>query len=234
MKALYSYISRLFSEPWLRWKTYFNLKRKWHGIVRFNRSVNISAEATFEGANSIGDRSSFSGSMGYGTYIGTDSHVEASIGRFTSIGAELRIARGTHPLGAPFVTTSPVFYSLQKQAMYTFAKEQRFEEIRPMASIGNDVWIGDRVFITGGLTIGDGAVVLSGAVVTKDVPPYAIVGGVPAKILKYRYDEETVAFLLKSEWWNKPVEWLESHWDLLCDLDEMKRVFESNDDLNGR
>ncbi|MBR3076019.1 MAG: CatB-related O-acetyltransferase [Bacteroidales bacterium] len=167
--------------------------------------------------------------MGYGTYIGTDCHVEANIGRFTSIGAELRIARGTHPLGAPFVTTSPVFYSLQKQAMYTFAKEQRFEELRPMASIGNDVWIGDRVSITGGLTIGDGAVVLSGAVVTKDVPPYAIVGGVPAKILKYRFDEETIAFLLKSQWWDRPVEWLKSNWVLFSNLDEMKKVFSSED-----
>ena len=197
--------------------------------MRFNRSTSISAESAFEGANSIGNRSAFSGSMGYGTYIGTDCHVEANIGRFTSIGAELRIARGTHPLGAPFVTTSPVFYSLQKQAMYTFAKEQRFEELRPMASIGNDVWIGDRVSITGGLTIGDGAVVLSGAVVTKDVPPYAIVGGVPAKILKYRFDEETIAFLLKSQWWDRPVEWLKSNWVLFSNLDEMKKVFSSED-----
>ena len=170
--------------------------------------------------------------MGYGTYAGTDGHIEANIGRFTSIGAELRIARGIHPMTAPYVTTSPVFYSLKKQAMYTFAKEQRFDELKPMVSIGNDVWIGDRVFIAGGISIGDGAVILSGAVVTKDIPPYAVAGGVPAKVLKYRFDESTIDLLLKSRWWDKPVGWLQDHWDLLCDLDKMTGFFSGFDEID--
>ena len=71
----------------------------------------------------------------------------------------------------------------------------------PLTTIGNDVWIGAHAQIKSGITIGTGSIVAAGAVVTKDVPPYAIVGGVPAKIIRYRFPEETVEKLLKSEWW---------------------------------
>ena len=91
--------------------------------------------------------------------------------------------------------------------------------------IGNDCWIGEGAFLVGGITIGDGAVILAHAVVTKDVPPYAIVGGVPAKIQKYRYDEETIDFLQKIQWWNSPIEWLQENWELLCDLDKLKKYY---------
>jgi hypothetical protein len=70
-----------------------------------------------------------------------------------------------------------------------------------MTEIGNDVWIGDRVVIMSGVKIGDGAIVAAGAVVTKDVPPYAIVGGVPARVIKYRFDEKTIHRLLDLQWW---------------------------------
>ena len=90
--------------------------------------------------------------------------------------------------------------------------------------IENDCWIGENVFIAGGVTIGDGAVVLAAAVVTRDVPSYAIVGGVPAKVVKYRYDEGTISTLLEIQWWNKGVEWLEEHWTLLCDVEKLKSL----------
>ncbi|MBS7669878.1 CatB-related O-acetyltransferase [Croceicoccus sp. 1NDH52] len=67
--------------------------------------------------------------------------------------------------------------------------------------IGNDVWIGEGAFISLGVKIGDGAVIAARAVVTRDVPPFAIVGGTPAKVLRYRFPPETIALLLKSEWW---------------------------------
>jgi len=78
--------------------------------------------------------------------------------------------------------------------------------------IGNDVWIGARCTILAGVKIGTGAVIGTGSVVTKDVPPYAIVGGVPAKVIKYRHDEETIERLLKSEWWKLSPDEL---WELL-------------------
>lgn len=67
---------------------------------------------------------------------------------------------------------------------------------------------------------------LAGAVVTKDIPPYAIVGGVPAKIIRYRYDEETIAFLLRIKWWDMPEDWLKENWRLLNDMDKLKAYFQ--------
>ncbi len=69
-------------------------------------------------------------------------------------------------------------------------------------TVGNDVWIGYEAVILAGVTVGDGAIIGARAVVTKDVPPYAIVGGVPAKLIKKRFSEETIASLLEIQWWN--------------------------------
>lgn len=80
--------------------------------------------------------------------------------------------------------------------------------------MGNDVWIGSRVMVVGGVTIGDGAVIAAGAVVTKDVPPYAVVGGAPAKVIKYRFSEDIVKFLEELEWWNLPESELKKHIEL--------------------
>src|SRR5262249_55454550 len=103
------------------------------------------------------------------------------IGKFCSIGPELMCGYGDHPLCWP--STSPVFYSTAGQAGRTFADHDCFDE-RQFTTIGNDVWIGARVFIRDGVSIGHGAVVAAGAVVTKEVPPYAMVGGVPARIIR--------------------------------------------------
>lgn len=72
--------------------------------------------------------------------------------------------------------------------------------------IGNDVWIGFEAVILAGVTVGDGAVIGTRAVVTKDVPPYTIVGGVPAKPMKKRFDEDTISDLLCTKWWDWPNE----------------------------
>ena len=81
------------------------------------------------------------------------------------------------------------------------------------------------MLIVGGIKIEDGAIVLAGAVVTKDVPPYAIVGGIPAKIVAYRYDSETIKFLLHIKWWNNSKDWLRKNWVLMCDMNELKKYF---------
>ena len=201
----------------------FNWRRQ--GDALFHRTAKVSKSSRFEGTCKIYPFATFDGSMGYGSYIGPHSEIEATIGRFTSISNHVLTNIGIHPMGDPFVTTSPMFYSLRKQAGATFANRMMFNESREPVRIGNDVWIGTNVFLVGGLTIGDGAVVLAGAVVTKDVPPYAVVGGVPAKVLKYRYDEETIRFLLDLKWWDMDVEWLSQHWELLCDIDKLKLFF---------
>lgn len=217
-------ICRDLTAPFQSTATYLRLKRRWHGIVRFDKTNHIGDGSTFEGADSLGKNTCFTGKMGFGSYLCEDCNIVGSIGRFTSIGAEVRSAQGIHPIEAPFATTSPMFFSTRKQTMQTFVDKDWFDELKPPVEIGNDVWIGVRVFIAGGIRIGDGAVVLSGAVVTKDVPPYAVVGGVPARILKYRFDEETVSFLLQKKWWDKPLDWLKENNALLRDIDKLKCV----------
>jgi len=87
------------------------------------------------------------------------------------------------------------------QTSYSFANEERFEESR-RTSIGHDVWIGASAIILDGVTVGHGAVIAAGAVVTKDVPPYAIVGGVPGKVLRMQFDNKKIDQLLLWQWWN--------------------------------
>ena len=88
--------------------------------------------------------------------------------------------------------------------------------------IGNDVWIGTNVTLMSGITIGDGAVIAANTHVVKDVPPYAIIGGNPARIIKYRFTPELINALLKIQWWNWPEEKINANIPLMCndDIDE--------------
>lgn len=203
---------------WTKWKV--------GGNCIFDSSTFISKGSQFEGANRIFPNSSFRGYMGYGSYIGPKCKIKANIGRFCSIAPNVRTNLGMHPITSPYATTCPMFFSTIKQNGKTFANRSTFNEKRALTKIGNDVWIGENVFFVGGIEIGDGAVVLTGAVVTKDVPPYAVVGGVPAKIIKYRYDSDTIEFLLRIKWWNKSLSWLQENWELLCDIDRLKEYFQ--------
>lgn len=193
------------------------------GKLRFYPSCNLSVKSKFEGANKIDKNSFFRGNIGYGSYIGPDCLLNANIGRFTSIAPYVRNNNGIHPYTFPYATTCPMFFSTQKQNGKTFADKMIFDEFAAFVEIGNDCWIGENAFLVGGTKIGDGAVVLARAVVTKDVPPYAIVGGVPAKILKYRYDEDTINFLLEFKWWNRDLSWLKKNWKLLSDIEKLKQ-----------
>ena len=158
----------------------------------------------------------FGTSMGYGSGVSRDSIMDSvKIGRFTTLGPDVKVVTGQHPTKM-IASTHPAFYSNRGQMGFTFVDKTIFEEVRYAEKpykvvIGNDVWIGSYTKIMEGGTIGDGAVVAAGAIVTKDVPPYAIVGGVPAKVIKYRFDEETVKKLLKLKWWEKDLAWLREH-----------------------
>lgn len=144
------------------------------------------------------------------SYIGPKARVvHATVGKFCSIANETCIGMGTHPLN--HISSSPIFYSPINGTGHKWVKRRgSFEEYKHV-KIGNDVWVGHRAMILGGVTIGNGAVIAAGAIVTKDVPPFAIVGGVPAKIIKYRFSEDMIEELLKSEWWEKGEEWIKSH-----------------------
>lgn len=216
------------------------LWQKWHNgqKVKFCFSTHISYRCQFEGMNMVGIRSSFFGNMGYGSYIGPECNVSAEVGRFTSIGPRCTYINGTHAFKAPFVSTSPLFFSLDRAKNpqnQTFAKKQMFDEFRYydkdkqyVNKIGNDCWIGSDVTFIGGVEIGDGAVVLAHAVVTKNIDPYAIVGGIPAKVIGYRYDTATIKFLMETKWWNNNVQWFEDNWKLLCDIELLKKYYLDN------
>ncbi len=193
------------------------IKLKFGSNVKFGKKVNIALNSNFEGRNVVNSGSSFSGVMGYGSYIGSNSCIYGKIGRYCSIAGNVRTVLGVHPT-KNFVSTHPTFFSLKRQNGYTFVTEQKFNEAKYADEtkkysiiIGNDVWIGDSALLMSGVTIGDGAIVAAGAVVTKDVPPYAIVGGVPAKIIRYRFSEEEIKFLLDFKWWNRSEEWLKEN-----------------------
>ena len=96
----------------------------------------------------------------------------------------------------------------------TFSANSYFDEFAPI-KIGNDVWVGARAIILDGVTIGDGAIVGAGAVVAKDVPAYAVVGGVPAKVLRYRFEQAEIDLLEQLKWWNKDIDWLRKNCELM-------------------
>jgi len=192
-----------------------------------NVGENVSVTNTRLGKNNyLSSNSIISDSeLGDYSYLGVNANIShAKIGRFCSIGPNVTIGTGKHPVD--FISTHPSFYSNNK-AFETFADKMYFDEYQE-TTIGNDVWIGMQATIMGGLNIGDGAVIAGGAVVTKDVPPYAIVGGVPAKILKYRFDEETIHFLLETKWWNNDRDFLKTHFKKFHTPEAFRELHQNN------
>ena len=119
-------------------------------------------------------------------------------GAYCSVGCDLIVRRRDHPIDR--ISQSPLFYN---RALGLLRRDTIQDDRDNPLTIGNDVWIGDRVTILSGCQhIGDGAVIAAGAVVTKNVPAYTIVGGVPAKRIRRRYSEETEARIKTSRWWS--------------------------------
>ena len=120
------------------------------------------------------------------------------IGKYCSIGYNTQIGPPEHPVD--YISTSPHIY--RNNMLKELCPWPTDDTISPCI-IGNDVWIGSNCTLIQGVKVSDGAIVAAGAVVTKDVPPYTVVGGVPAKVIKKRFDDETIEKLQTFEFWNQ-------------------------------
>lgn len=184
----------------------YNLKKRYEGFYASPWSY-CDDECTFSDFVRINKKTILCNvSVGRHTYFASSNSKHASIGSFCSIAQNTYIGGlGNHPTN--YISTHPIFYSTLKQSGKTFVTENKFNE-QKKTIVGNDVWIGMNAIIIDGVTIGNGAIVAAGAVVTKNVPSYAVVAGIPARIIKYRYNENERELLNSTEWWNLPDQYL--------------------------
>jgi len=160
----------------------------------------IVIDSKLEGYNILFQEAQlFSTTLGKHTYIQKHTTiVNAQIGRYCSLAKNVSIGPGIHKVDG--VSTHPAFFLKNTPLLKTFTEKDLFNPTKKTV-IGNDVWIGESVIIIDGVTIGTGSIIAAGAVVTKDVEPYSIVGGVPAKLIRFRFEKDLVHKLLNSKWW---------------------------------
>ncbi|MFV0943006.1 CatB-related O-acetyltransferase [Bacillus pacificus] len=155
--------------------------------VKIGNSCKVNRNVVIMSTSSLEDYSY----VNFGTKIGL-----ARIGRFCSIGNDCEIGMHAHPIS--HISTSPKTYGVGN----IFNACSMYNELSEEVEIGHDVWIGSKSIIMPGIKVGNGAIIGAGSVVTKNVQPYEIVVGVPAKHLRFRFDKEIIDYLEKLKWWN--------------------------------
>jgi acetyltransferase-like isoleucine patch superfamily enzyme len=163
----------------------------------------------FAGPNYFGDHNLFRrSSIGRYSAFGSRCQViDATIGGFCSFGDNIIVNAGTHPqawLSTHLFQCNARAWQWSRDYV-SAGVSTRNTTWRNSASVGNDVWVCNNVVIATGVTIGDGAIIAANSAVTSDVPPYALAGGSPAVIKKYRFDESTIRRLLATRWWDRPM-----------------------------
>ena len=213
--ATNSYLNSLFSVKKITHK-YISLLAFWDSRTVFSKTSALGSYSRCYNVR-IGK---------YSSLRGKSKAANCIIGKYSVIAKESEIGLGVHP--TDYLTCHSIFYT---NSPWGFHPEwvKSIEDIVRISHIGNDVWIGAKSIVMDGVSIGDGAIVAAGSVVTKDVPPFAVVGGVPAKIIKYRFSQEVIDRLEEIQWWNLPDEEITKRIDLFHiknpTLEDINRYF---------
>lgn len=196
-----------------RVKINYNVKANfYYGNVEIERGAIVRGKSWLEGNIKIGRYTCLNDSV---SIIG-NSETKVIIGRYTSIAPEVVIQSSSHIIN--HLTTCPLEYFIKDYNNLSPNTKGNIE-------IGNDVWIGRRAIILPGVKIGDGVIIGAGAVVTKDVSPYTIVGGVPAKEIRKRFNDKMIKKLLELKWWNMSIDKLNKNKELFnLNLDDKEEI----------
>ncbi|TEW64733.1 CatB-related O-acetyltransferase [Mucilaginibacter phyllosphaerae] len=152
--------------------------------------------------------------------------MHTKMGKYCSVGPHVKIAPGMHPT-SKFVSTHPVTFNNQGNFVRNFTDRAVFKNYKQV-TIGNDVWIGANAIIIDGVKIADGAIIAANAVVVKDVGLYEIVGGNPAKVIKKRFNDDQIDYLLYFRWWEKDPEWITQNISRFWDIEDFVEYEHSN------
>jgi acetyltransferase-like isoleucine patch superfamily enzyme len=173
----------------------------------------------------------FGSRVGQRSYFGEHTLViHAEIGSYCSIAPHVIIGGGVHPVDR--ISTSPFTYgSDSHMALCSLSPPPDFVE-NPKTFLGHDVWIGYAAVVLPGVKVGHGAIVAAGAVVSRDVPPYAVVTGVPARVQRFRFSPEEIAWLLQAQWWHWPDAKLQQWLPYFSDPAQLRRAMAGDPDSN--
>lgn len=201
-----------------------------HPHVVFGVNVSVGPDCYFgNSVKLLSDIKIANSSVGSYSYIGGSSQVKhTEIGKFCSIGPGVNIGLGVHPIDR--VSTYPGFYSQAASGSYYFGVDQASSVKEHLTTkMGHDVWIGAGAVILGGVSIGNGAIVGAGAIVTRDVEPYSIVAGVPARVVRKRFSVEVIDALERVQWWDKGYDFLVKNAQYFNSPEDFIARFDSDD-----